>query len=93
MWWRVGDGRVGGVAVAREEGRGAEETQREQRARALGGRAHLGCHMDEFLVFIVILDGYVAKLSNLWRSAPAEPREHVGHGAQAKLKPWVNCCD
>ena len=44
--------------------------------------------MDEFLLFIVIFEHNVAKLTSLWRSAPANPREHVGHGAQAKLKQW-----
>ena len=61
-------------------------------SRLLGprGRAHLSRQMDKFLIFIVILKQNVAKLSSLWRSAPAKPRKHVGHGAQAKRKQWVN---
>ena len=54
------------------------------------GRAHLSRQMDEFLIFIAILEQNVAKMSSLWRSAPAKPREHVGHGAQARPKQWVN---
>ena len=46
--------------------------------------------MDEFLVFMFTFEQHVAKLASLWRSAPAKPREHVGQGAQAKLKQWVN---
>ena len=64
-------------------------------ARLLGirGRPHLSRQIDEFLVFIVIFEQNVAKLTNLWRSAPAKPRQHVGHGAQAKPKQWVNFRD
>ena len=56
-------------------------------------RPRLSRQMDEFLVFIVIFEQNVAKLTSLWRSAPAKPRQHVGHGAQARPKQWVNFGD
>ena len=53
--------------------------------RLLGprGRARLSRQINKFLIFIVIFKQNVAKLWSLWRSAPAKPRKHVGHGAQA----------
>ena len=59
---------------------------------ALGGprRPRLSRQMDEFLVFIVIFQQNVAIMSSFWGSALAKPRQHVGHGAQAKRKQWVN---
>ena len=68
-------------------------------SRVTLGRTHFEsnvkkcCKINKFHVFIVILEQDVAKLSSLWRSAPAKPRKHVGHGAQAKLKQWVNFGD
>ena len=56
-------------------------------------RLRLSRQMDEFLVFIIIFEQNVAKLTSLWRSAPAKPRQHVGHGAQARPKQWVNFGD
>ena len=53
-------------------------------------RPRLSRQMDEFLIFIAIFDQNAAKMSSLWRSAPAKPRKHVGHGARAKRKQWVN---
>ena len=53
-------------------------------------RPRLSRQMDEFLIFIVIFEQNVAIMLSFWGSAPAKPRQHVGHGAQAKLKQWVN---
>ena len=35
----------------------------------------------------------VAIMSSFWGSALAKPRQHVGHGAQAKRKQWGNFGD
>ena len=46
--------------------------------------------MDEFLYLALFFEQNVAMMSSFWGSAPATPCQHVGHGAQAKLKQWVN---
>ena len=56
-------------------------------------RPRLSRQMTEFLVFIAIFEQHVAIMSSFWGSAPAKPRQHVGNGAQAKLKQWVNFGD
>ena len=48
---------------------------------------------ERILVFIIFFEQNVAIMSSFWGSAPAKPRQHVGHGAQAKLKQWVNFGD
>ena len=45
------------------------------------------------LVFIAVFKQNVAIMSSFWGSALAKPRQHVGHGAQAKRKQWVNFGD
>ena len=49
--------------------------------------------MDEFLYVSLFFKQNVAIMSSFWGSAPAKPRQHVGNGAQAKLKQWVNFGD
>ena len=48
---------------------------------------------ERILCLSLFFEQNVAIMSSFWGSAPAKPRQHVGHGAQAKLKQWVNFGD